>query len=109
MTIRKLNTSTDERRSATRFTKDAGSDFAMLWRLGGWQRRVEVHSESLGGISLLVADAGGLPVGLEVRIEHAGETLRAVVRHVQRQPDGRYIVGLQCRRLTWIPRCEFRK
>lgn len=109
MTIRQPNTSTDERRSATRFIKDAGSDFATLWRLGGWQRRVEVHSESLGGISLLVADAGGLPVGLEVRVEHAGETLRAVVRHVQRQADGRYIVGLQCRRLTWIPRCEFRK
>lgn len=102
-------TSTDERRSASRFHKDAGSDFATLWRLGGWQRRVEVHSESLGGISLLVTDAGGLPVGLEVRVEHAGETLRAVVRHVQRQEDGRYIVGLQCRRFTWIPRCEFRK
>lgn len=101
--------SIDERRAASRFPKHAESDFALVWRIGGWQRRVEVHSESLGGISLLVGDAGGLPVGLEVRVEHAGETLRAVVRHVQRREDGRYIIGLQCRRLTWIPRCEFRK
>lgn len=98
-----------ERRTASRFLTEAQSDFAVLWRIGGWQRRVEVHSESLGGISLLVSDADGLPVGLEVRVEYAGETLRAIVRHVQRQDDGRYIVGLQCRRLTWIPRCEFRK
>ncbi len=109
--MRRTNPSdcTDERRAASRFFKHAESDFALVWRIGGWLRRVEVHSESLGGISLLVADAGGLPVGLEVRVEHAGEMLRAVVRHVQRQDDGRYIVGLQCRRLTWIPRCEFRK
>lgn len=101
--------SCDERRGASRFHKDAARDFALLWRIGGWQRRVEVYSESLGGISLLVADVGGLPVGLEVRVEHASERLRAVVRHVQPQADGRYIVGLECRRLTWIPRCEFRK
>ena len=109
MSATKLRNSSEERRAASRFPQHAQSDFALVWRVGGWQRRVEVHSESLGGISLLVDDAGGLPVGLEVRVEHAGEILRAVVRHVQRHDDGRYIVGLQCRRITWIPRCEFRK
>jgi hypothetical protein len=89
----------DELRESTRFPKEPGSDFAAIVDPeSAAMPRLEVHDESLGGLSLVLADVSHLPVGLEVGISHAGTLFRACVRHIEIRGDGTYVVGFDCRR-----------
>jgi hypothetical protein len=86
-------------RSSTRFLKEPETDFAAIFHPGDVEGLAEVHSESLGGISLWLDDIANFPLGREIGIVHAGSFLNAVVRRVQPCPDGRWIVGLSCERI----------
>lgn len=87
---------TDELRSSSRFTKDPASDYASIWYPEEAATAAEVHNESLGGIALVVGDVSHLAIGGEVGIAHVGLLMRAIVRHIQPRPDGRYVVGFEC-------------
>ena len=90
----------DDRREATRFAKEPGTDFAVIRQGLGEERRLAVHNESLGGLSLATREAASFQVGHEVDLVYAGTALRATVKHIQAQPDGTFLVGFQCRELS---------
>ena len=89
---------TDERRQATRFNKEPGTDFVVLRMPSGEELAGEVQDESLGGMAVLLDPVQELAVGTEIWISYAGDSLRAVVRHCALLPDGRQRLGLDCRR-----------
>jgi hypothetical protein len=88
---------TDERRQATRFDKEPGTESVTLRTSTGKEIVAEVQNESLGGMAVLLAQANELTVGTELRISYAGDSLRAIVRHRESLPDGRIRLGLDCR------------
>lgn len=92
-----LHTPVDELRSWTRFTKERGSDFAVILHPNREEILAEVHDESLAGLGLYLDDVTGLEVGQEVDVVYAGEFMRGRVRHVE-PCDGEYLVGLECER-----------
>ena len=87
---------TDERRKATRFQKEPATELVVLWGPENQQYTAEVQNESLGGLAVLLATAADLPVGTQLRLCYAGDSLCAVVRHVELLPDGRQRLGLKC-------------
>jgi len=97
-------TPVDELRSSTRFMKERGSDAAVVLHSQCEELLVDVHDESLGGLSVYAKDAEFFAVGREVEIIYAGEFFRAHVRHVEPQPDGGYIVGFECERAMTLVR-----
>jgi len=88
----------EERRQATRFPKEESSEFAAVWKRPGDEllAEVEVHDESLGGISLVLDDVAETPVGASVHLAYAGQYCTATVRHWQPRSDGRFLVGFEC-------------
>jgi hypothetical protein len=88
----------DERREATRFRREEGTDFAVIWREPGEELLVEVHDESLSGLGIVVDSKLGLEVGSKLHVVYAGEYMDGEVRHIQPEED-RYRIGLQCRRM----------
>ncbi len=89
----------DERRNASRFWRGDGTDFASIWVEAGEEILAEVHDESLSGLGILVDGPTEIQPGNDVHVVYAGEYLRGLVRHVTRQSDGRYLVGLECQQL----------
>ena len=94
---RHLQTPVDELRNWTRFAKERGSDFAVIWQPNREEILAEVHDESLAGLGLYLGDVTGLEVGQEVDIVYAGEFMRGRVCHVE-PCDGEYLVVLECER-----------
>lgn len=92
----------DELRGSTRFEREEGTDFAVIYRETGEAILVDVHDESLTGIGILVDSDLDLRVGSHVHVIYAHEYLEGKVRHITSQPCGRYIIGLSCQRL--LPR-----
>ena len=92
-----LHTPVDELRSWTRFAKERGSDFAVIWHPDSEEILAEVHDESLAGLGVYLDDLDGLDVGQEVEVVFAGESFRARVRHIE-PLDGEYFVGFDCER-----------
>ena len=89
----------DEMRGSTRFEREEGTDFAVIYRETGEEILVDVHDESLTGLGILVDSDLDLRVGNHVHVIYAHEYLSGNVRHITRQPCGRYIIGLSCQRL----------
>ena len=90
-------TPVDELRHWTRFAKERGSDFAVIWRPGSEEILAEVHDESLAGLGLYLDNVTDLDVGQEVEVVYSGEFMRGYIRHVE--PLGReYVVGVDCDR-----------
>ena len=52
-------------RQSTRFRKEPGTDFVVIWRQAGEELLAEVYDESLTGICLVMSDASQYPVGAE--------------------------------------------
>lgn len=77
----------------------AASDFSQLWVRTGDQLITEclILDESVGGMSLEVADAGIFEIGREVELSYASIPMKATVRSCIERTDGRYRVGLQWR------------
>jgi len=92
-----LYTPVDELRNWTRFSKERGDNFAVIWREGREEILAEVHDESLGGLGVILEDIAGFAVGQEFDLVYAGESMRGHVRHVEPH-DGEYIVGFECER-----------
>ena len=88
---------TDERRQATRFNKEPGTESVVLHMPNGVELTGEVQDESLGGMAVLLDEVQDLAVGAKVRISYAGDLLRAVVRHCSILPNGRQRLGLDYR------------
>lgn len=89
----------DELREGSRFEKDEQCDFAALHFPDGEHQLVEVHDESLGGLSLLLDKLGDLQLGSRLDIIYAGGYQSAIVQHIEPQCDGRYLVGFECKAL----------
>lgn len=89
----------DERREATRFLRESGTDFAVIWCDAVDEILVEVHDESLTGLGILVDSQVDIQLGRQFKIAYAGELLRGEVRHFEPQPNGQLLVGLSCQRL----------
>lgn|GEM_PF-4736850 len=87
----------DERRCASRFLRDPDLEYALLRRLTGETTRVVVHDESLGGLGLLVDRLEGFQLGARAEIVYHGNRLDAMLRHITRQEDGRFLLGFECR------------
>lgn len=88
----------EERREASRFGRESGTDFAVIWRESGEELLVEVQDESLTGLGILVESSLGLEVGSRLNVVYTGEYLDGEVRHIQQ--DGEQLrVGLRCRRM----------
>ncbi len=88
----------DERRKASRFRREEGTGFAVIWREPDEELLVEVHDESLSGLGIVVDSRLGLEVGNKLHVVYAGEYMDGEVRHIQQEGD-RYRIGLQCRRM----------
>lgn len=88
----------DERREATRFLKEPGSDHATVWHADGERLLVEVYEESLGGLGLILPASWDHQIGQLLGIFYQQTVMRGVVRHIQPQPDGTCLVGLECDR-----------
>ena len=98
---KRLCTSLDEQREATRFEREAGTDFAVIWQESDEAIAAEVHDESLTGLGILVDSELDLALGSRVHVVYAGEHLDGEVRHITRQPNGKNLVGLRCQ--PWLP------
>lgn len=92
-------TPVDELRQGTRFEKDEQCEFAALHLPDGEHQLVEVHDESLGGLSLLLDELGDLALGSQLDIIYAGGYQAAIVRHIEPHNDGRHLVGFECKSL----------
>ena len=90
---------TDERRQATRFPREEGTAFAVIWRKPGEEIVVEVHDESLTGLGILVDAELDLQPGGYVYVVYAGAYMQGEVMHSLTQPEGKVLVGLRCQRL----------
>ncbi len=88
-----------ERRLASRFPREPGTDFAVIWQTLGDEILAEVHDESLTGLGLLLKDLGDLREGSQVDVVYTGSLMRGEVRHIEAQFDGTFLVGLSCERL----------
>ena len=88
----------EERREASRFGRERGTDFAFVWRESGEELLVEVQDESLTGLGILVESKLGFEVGSRLHIVYTGEYMDGEVRHIQQEGE-RYRVGLRCRRM----------
>ena len=93
----------DDRRQATRFEKEPGTEYVVLSGPGSEQRTAEVQNESLGGMAVLLPADVEWPVGTPLRFCYAGEVLQAVVRHAESLADGRLRLGLECRHPAATP------
>lgn len=71
-------------------------DTALLWLDNNEPVAVDVHDESLGGLGLYLDDIEGICTATEINIIYAGEALRAEIKHIERQPDGSFVVGFEC-------------
>ena len=91
---------TDERRQATRFDKEPGTEYVTLIGPSGDEMAGEVQNESLGGMAILLPEGKGLSVGSELRVSYAGDSLQAIVRHLEPLPDGRIRLGIDCRQVS---------
>jgi hypothetical protein len=91
----------EDLRQSTRFRKEPGTDFAVIWRPGGEEVLAEVYDESLTGICLVLADTSQFPVGTLAELIYHATPLHGEVRHVTPQPDGSFLVGFACER--WPP------
>jgi hypothetical protein len=87
----------EERRTSTRFLKEPDSCFALIRHPRGAEITVEVHDESLGGLGLLLDDITDFDVGQVVEIDYLDCQLYGTVCHARPHPDGRYLVGFECR------------
>lgn len=92
-------TPVDELRSATRFPKEDGTDFAVIWHDQCDEMLVEVHDESLGGLAVVVSEPDLFVVGHEVEIIYAGDFFRARVCHIEPYRANRFVVGFACERV----------
>ena len=92
-------TSLGERREATRFRRESGTDFAVLLRESEEELLVEVHDESLTGLGILADGELGLCLGAHIQIVYAGECLDGEVAHVTPRSGGKVLVGLRCQRI----------
>jgi hypothetical protein len=90
----------DERRQATRFLREPGSDHATLCRSNGERLSVEVYEESLGGLGIVLPASWNYQIGQLLEIIYEQTAMRGVVRHVEPQADGTSLVGLECYRST---------
>ena len=86
----------DEQRRATRFEKDPDSEFAAVWLSPHDEILAEVHDESLGGLGLLVDDASKMRPGVAAHVVYLGRLYHCMIRHVERQASGLWIVGMSC-------------
>ncbi len=93
-------TVTDELRKSTRFRKERGTDTALLWLDENEPVLVDVHDESLGGLGLYLDEIDSICTAAEINIVYAGELLRAEIRHIEREPDGTFIVGFECKHVA---------
>lgn len=84
-----------ERRETLRFRKESGTDYAVVLHPQESEGVVEVTDESLGGLAIVVDEAGIFRVGEAIELMYAGGFLKLLVRHVTRRSDGRYVVGFQ--------------
>ncbi len=100
MTGKQYHDAFDERREASRFGREQGSDIAAIWLNPNEELRAAVFDESLGGISLVVKDCSGLSVGSIVGLAYAGEFLQATVKHVRPTHDGFYVIGFETQDLS---------
>lgn len=89
----------DEKREATRFRREEGTDFAVIWHTPGEEHLVEVHDESLTGLGLIVDPIIGLKIGTVLNVVYAGEHMDGEVRHIE-EMTGKHLVGLRCARIT---------
>lgn len=91
-----------EKRDSSRFARHPDSDFATMW-LGDEDgpQTVEVHDESLGGISVFVDNRFPIHVDDLVRLQYSGALYQCQVRHVT--PGERVLVGLSCQEWTTSP------
>ena len=88
---------TDDQRRESRVLIDPGTDHAVVWQQPGDELLYAVHDESLHGLCLVMASAAKFPVGATATIVFHHDCLDAVVRHVDAQADGSYLVGFECR------------
>lgn len=86
----------DERRNASRFIKDGGSDFAVLYLAADEPHLVEVHDESLGGLCLCIEPHLTLTLNQEVDIIYASSIFRGIVRNIRDTSSPRQLVGFHC-------------
>jgi hypothetical protein len=84
----------EDLRGSTRFRKEPGTDFAVVWQQPGDELLLEVYDESLTGICLVAPEAGRFSVGSEVWLAYHAQTLHGSVRHVTPREDGVVLVGL---------------
>ena len=87
----------EELRKATRFVKEADTEFAVIRVERGVEILAEVCDESLFGLGLIVAELATLEVGHEVTIVYRQEVLDATVRNVNPRPNCTFLVGFECR------------
>lgn len=88
-----------ERREATRFQHDDGTDFAVIFREPGEELLAEVHDESVTGLGILVDAELDLQLGSHINVVYAGEFMQGEVRHITMQSGGKCLVGLHCQRI----------
>jgi hypothetical protein len=87
----------EERRTSTRFVTEPDTCFALIRHPRGAEITVEVHDESLGGLGLLLDDIADFDVGQVVEILYLDCQMYGTVCHARPYPDGRYLVGFECR------------
>ena len=88
----------EELRNSTRLVLERGSDVAVLWVEPGDAILADVHDVSLGGLGVFLRDVADFPVGRQIDLVHLGRHMRARIRHIDPQPDGEFLVGLECER-----------
>jgi hypothetical protein len=86
----------DERRRATRFVREPGTDYATIVSPESLAGPIEVADESLGGIGVVVTDRNPFFTGQVLGIAYAGSSYQARVCHITKRRDGRFTVGLLC-------------
>ena len=96
----------DERRTASRFEKNAETDFAVLYTSRDEPHLVEVHDESLGGLALYIEPSIAIVVDQEVDIIYANSILRGVVRYVRATDSERRLVGFVCQPILPVQRMD---
>lgn len=87
----------NENRRSTRFRKEPDTDYAVIWQVPGEEILASVCNESLGGIAVTLQEVATFQVGQEADIIYAGSLMRGIVRHIEPQSDGTFLVGFQCR------------
>ena len=90
----------EELRNSTRFRKERGTDTALLWLDKNEPVLVDVHDESLGGIGLYLDEIDSICTAEEIHIVYAGEVQRAEIRHIEREPNGTFVVGFECKHVA---------